>query len=132
MLFFFFYLCTHDDVKLIWRPLGFDSNVDGFKLMTAYLCPWLQSLQGFLSQECPCEQTRSKPLLLMDCFAHDHVTSSSTLSDDSCPDLGKYCSLQCPMGYERDDFGCEVCECSIPMPKCRPLTCTKTCAYGYV
>lgn len=60
------------------------------------------------------------------------MTSPSNLSDDSCPDLGKYCSLQCPMGYERDDFGCEVCECSIPMPKCRPLTCTKTCPYGYV
>ncbi|XP_033987013.1 cysteine-rich motor neuron 1 protein isoform X3 [Trematomus bernacchii] len=52
--------------------------------------------------------------------------------DDSCPDLGKYCSLQCPMGYKRDDFDCEVCECSIPVPKCRPLTCTKTCPYGYV
>ncbi|MEQ2170504.1 hypothetical protein GOODEAATRI_000855 [Goodea atripinnis] len=51
---------------------------------------------------------------------------------DSCPDLGKYCSLQCPMGYEKDDLGCEVCECSIPTPKCRPLTCTKTCPYGYV
>ncbi|XP_029937739.1 cysteine-rich motor neuron 1 protein isoform X2 [Myripristis murdjan] len=52
--------------------------------------------------------------------------------DDSCPDLEKYCTLQCPMGYEKDDFGCEVCECSIPTPKCRPLTCTKTCPYGYV
>ncbi|CAB1335132.1 unnamed protein product [Coregonus sp. 'balchen'] len=51
---------------------------------------------------------------------------------DSCPDLGKYCSLQCPVGYEKDDFGCEVCECSSPMPKCRPLTCSKTCPYGYV
>lgn len=54
------------------------------------------------------------------------------LSDDSCPDLGRYCPLQCPTGYERDDFGCEVCECSIPAPRCRPLTCSKTCAYGYV
>lgn len=61
-----------------------------------------------------------------------HVTSPSALSDDSCPDLGKYCPLHCPMGYERDDFGCEVCECSIPAPKCRPLTCSKTCPYGYV
>uniref|UniRef100_H2UFE2 Cysteine-rich motor neuron 1 protein n=1 Tax=Takifugu rubripes TaxID=31033 RepID=H2UFE2_TAKRU len=52
--------------------------------------------------------------------------------DDSCPDLGRYCPLQCPTGYERDDFGCEVCECSIPAPRCRPLTCSKTCAYGYV
>ncbi|KAG7259379.1 hypothetical protein CRUP_002842 [Coryphaenoides rupestris] len=34
------------------------------------------------------------------------------------------------MGYERDDYGCEVCECSVP--KCRPLACTKTCPYGYV
>ncbi|XP_033967681.1 cysteine-rich motor neuron 1 protein isoform X3 [Pseudochaenichthys georgianus] len=54
------------------------------------------------------------------------------LNNDSCPDLGKYCSLQCPMGYKRDDYDCEVCECSIPVPKCRPLTCTKTCPYGYV
>lgn len=65
-------------------------------------------------------------------LAPQWTTSSSTLSDDSCPDLEKYCSLQCPTGYERDDFGCEVCECSNPMPKCRPLVCTKTCPYGYV
>ncbi|KAK2826192.1 hypothetical protein Q5P01_020406 [Channa striata] len=52
------------------------------------------------------------------------------LNNDSCPDMGKYCSLQCPMGYKRDDFGCEVCEC-IPID-CRTLTCTKTCPYGYV
>lgn len=52
-----------------------------------------------------------------------------SLPDDSCPDLGTYCSLRCPAGYEKDDFGCEVCECR---PKCRPLTCTKTCPYGYV
>ncbi|XP_078134428.1 cysteine-rich motor neuron 1 protein isoform X2 [Sander vitreus] len=54
------------------------------------------------------------------------------LNNDSCPDLGKYCSLQCQMGYKKDDFGCDVCECSMPVPKCRPLTCTKTCPYGYV
>lgn len=96
--------------------------------VTAYLRPWLQSLRGSLSQECYCECL----MPLMDCRAHYLMTSPSTLPDDSCPDLGKYCSLQCPMGYERDDFGCEVCECSIPMPKCRPLTCTKTCPYGYV
>ncbi|XP_034713414.1 cysteine-rich motor neuron 1 protein [Etheostoma cragini] len=54
------------------------------------------------------------------------------LNNDSCPDLGKYCSLQCPMGYKKDDFGCDVCECSIPVQRCRPLACTKTCPYGYV
>lgn len=107
---------------------------DMFIFITAYLHPWLQSLQSFPSQECSCEQPHSNSCLLplMDCCAHDRMTSPSTFSDDSCPELGKYCSLQCPMGYERDDFGCEVCECSIPMPKCRPLTCTKTCPYGYV
>ncbi|XP_035465623.1 cysteine-rich motor neuron 1 protein isoform X2 [Scophthalmus maximus] len=67
-------------------------------------------------------------------FQQDHngCLLCQCLGNDSCPDLGKYCSLQCPMGHERDDFGCEVCECSIPTPKCRPLTCTKTCPYGYV
>uniref|UniRef100_A0A3Q3JSW6 Cysteine-rich motor neuron 1 protein n=1 Tax=Monopterus albus TaxID=43700 RepID=A0A3Q3JSW6_MONAL len=27
---------------------------------------------------------------------------------------------------------CEMCECDVPTPKCRPLTCSKTCPYGYV
>lgn len=85
-------------------------------------------------QECCCERLHGNSCLLplMDCCGRDQMTSFSTLSDDSCPDLGTYCSLQCPMGYERDDFGCEVCECSVPVPKCRPLSCTKTCPYGYV
>jgi len=90
------------------------------------------SLQGSLSRECSREHSKSCFGFLMDCCAHDQMTSLPTLSDDSCPDLGKSCSLQCPMGYERDDFGCEVCKCSIPTPKCRPLTCAKTCPYGYV
>uniref|UniRef100_A0A3Q3JSK3 Cysteine rich transmembrane BMP regulator 1 (Chordin like) n=1 Tax=Monopterus albus TaxID=43700 RepID=A0A3Q3JSK3_MONAL len=25
-----------------------------------------------------------------------------------------------------------MCECDVPTPKCRPLTCSKTCPYGYV
>lgn len=81
-----------------------------------------------------CEPPRSHCCLRFwwtTCACHQ-LTFASTLSDDSCPDLGKYCSLQCPMGYERDVFGCEVCECSVPVPRCRPLTCTKTCLYGFV
>lgn len=78
-------------------------------------------------------QTKPRFCFMMDCSGHYQMRRPlSTFSDDSCPDLGKYCSLQCPSGYEKDDFGCEVCECSIPPPKCRPLTCTKTCPYGYV
>uniref|UniRef100_A0A3Q3W229 Cysteine-rich motor neuron 1 protein n=1 Tax=Mola mola TaxID=94237 RepID=A0A3Q3W229_MOLML len=92
-----------------------------YETVSPMLCPPLEncSLSG---NECPYGFQQDKNgCLLCQC-----------LSNDSCPDLGKYCSLQCPMGYEKDDFGCEVCECSIPMPKCRPLTCTKTCPYGYV
>ena len=58
------------------------------------------------------------------------MTCVLSFPDDSCPDLGRYCSLQCPMGYEKDELGCEVCECRVPT--CRPLTCAKTCPYGYV
>ncbi|MBN3290083.1 CRIM1 protein, partial [Polypterus senegalus] len=43
--------------------------------------------------------------------------------DDSCPDLTTYCSLQCPTGYEVDDYGCQVCECVSQIPKCRPISC---------
>ncbi|KAG2457538.1 CRIM1 protein, partial [Polypterus senegalus] len=52
--------------------------------------------------------------------------------DDSCPDLTTYCSLQCPTGYEVDDYGCQVCECVSQIPKCRPISCGKTCPHGYV
>ncbi|XP_060919599.1 cysteine-rich motor neuron 1 protein isoform X3 [Labrus mixtus] len=92
-----------------------------YETVSPMLCPPLEncSLSG---TDCPYGFHQDKNgCLLCQC-----------LNNDSCPDLGKYCSLRCPMGYERDDFGCEVCECSIPMPKCRPLTCTKTCPYGYV
>ncbi|CAB1434145.1 unnamed protein product [Pleuronectes platessa] len=92
-----------------------------YETVSPLLCPPLEncSLSG---NDCPYgfQQDRNGCLLCQ------------CLSNDSCPELGRYCSLQCPMGYERDDFGCEVCECSIPLPKCRPLTCTKTCPYGYV
>ncbi|XP_034431699.1 cysteine-rich motor neuron 1 protein isoform X3 [Hippoglossus hippoglossus] len=92
-----------------------------YETVSPLLCPPLEncSLSG---NDCPYgfQQDRNGCLLCQ------------CLSNDSCPELERYCSLQCPMGYERDDFGCEVCECSIPMPKCRPLTCTKTCPYGYV
>ncbi|XP_074517766.1 cysteine-rich motor neuron 1 protein isoform X2 [Sebastes fasciatus] len=92
-----------------------------YETVSPMLCPPLEncSLSG---NECPYGFQQDKNgCLLCQC-----------LNNDSCPDLGKYCSLQCPMGYKRDDFDCEVCECSIPVPKCRPLTCTKTCPYGYV
>ncbi|KAL0969171.1 hypothetical protein UPYG_G00223420 [Umbra pygmaea] len=86
------------------------------------LCPRLEncSLSG---KDCPYGFQQDKTgCLLCQC-----------LNNDSCPDLGKYCSLQCPMGHEKDDFGCEVCECISPTaPRCRPLTCSKTCPYGYV
>lgn len=128
------YLFAHADVQQIWQPLGSDSNRDMFVVMTAYLRPWLQPSQGSLSQECSYEQPRSNSCLCLWWIVVPMIgwPLPQFFSDDSCPDLGKYCSLQCPMGYERDDFGCEVCQCSIPVPKCRPLTCTKTCPYGYV
>lgn len=92
-----------------------------YETVSPLLCPRLEncSLSGV---DCPYgfQQDRNGCLLCQ------------CLSNDSCPDLGKYCSLQCPMGYEKDDFGCEVCECRTPLPTCRPLTCTKTCPYGYV
>uniref|UniRef100_A0A8C2XTH2 Cysteine-rich motor neuron 1 protein n=1 Tax=Cyclopterus lumpus TaxID=8103 RepID=A0A8C2XTH2_CYCLU len=92
-----------------------------YETVSPLLCPPLEncSLSG---NDCPYGfQQDTNGCLLCQC-----------LNNDSCPDLGKYCSLQCPMEYKTDDFGCEVCECSIPVPKCRPLTCTKTCPYGYV
>ncbi|KTF84642.1 hypothetical protein cypCar_00041389 [Cyprinus carpio] len=52
--------------------------------------------------------------------------------DETCPDVSTYCSLECPLGYEKDNYGCEVCECSVSTPKCRPMTCSKTCPYGYM
>ncbi|KAK1158895.1 cysteine-rich motor neuron 1 protein-like [Acipenser oxyrinchus oxyrinchus] len=54
------------------------------------------------------------------------------LTNESCPDLDMYCSLQCPFGYKTDDYGCPVCECTSQIPKCRPMSCSKTCPYGYV
>ncbi|XP_030213056.1 cysteine-rich motor neuron 1 protein isoform X2 [Gadus morhua] len=90
-----------------------------YETVSPLLCPPLEncSLSG---HDCPYGfQQDSNGCLLCQC-----------LSNDSCPDLERYCSLQCTMGYEKDDYGCEVCECSVP--KCRPLTCTKTCPYGYV
>ncbi|XP_033987080.1 cysteine-rich motor neuron 1 protein isoform X4 [Trematomus bernacchii] len=92
-----------------------------YETVSPLLCPPLENCSLSVS-DCPYGfQQDTNGCLLCQC-----------LNNDSCPDLGKYCSLQCPMGYKRDDFDCEVCECSIPVPKCRPLTCTKTCPYGYV
>uniref|UniRef100_A0A3P9Q9E7 Cysteine-rich motor neuron 1 protein n=1 Tax=Poecilia reticulata TaxID=8081 RepID=A0A3P9Q9E7_POERE len=92
-----------------------------YETVSPLLCPPLEncSLSG---NECPYG------------FQQDHngCLLCQCLNNDSCPDLGKYCPLQCPTGYEKDDLGCEVCECSILTPKCRTLTCTKTCPYGYV
>uniref|UniRef100_A0A3P9Q8I2 VWFC domain-containing protein n=1 Tax=Poecilia reticulata TaxID=8081 RepID=A0A3P9Q8I2_POERE len=89
-----------------------------YETVSPLLCPPLEncSLSG---NECPYG------------FQQDH-NGCLLCQYDSCPDLGKYCPLQCPTGYEKDDLGCEVCECSILTPKCRTLTCTKTCPYGYV
>uniref|UniRef100_A0A3B4B6T5 Cysteine-rich motor neuron 1 protein n=1 Tax=Periophthalmus magnuspinnatus TaxID=409849 RepID=A0A3B4B6T5_9GOBI len=93
-----------------------------YETVSPLLCPPLENCTlsgtecpyGFLTDENGC--------LLCQCLS----------SKFSCAVASSYCSLQCPMGYERDDFGCEVCECHIPVPKCRPLSCTKTCPYGYV
>lgn len=53
------YLNAH--AKNNWQKLGFDSNI----LMNAYLRPWLQSLQGSLSQECSCKQPHSISFLCL-------------------------------------------------------------------
>lgn len=114
-------------------PYGFQQDQNG-----CLLCQCLSSKSTLLPQalvppkrsNIEPEQPRSSDVIGR---AHGHVTLfPPALSDDSCPDLARYCPLRCPMGYERDDFGCEVCECSAPPPKCRPLTCSKTCPYGYV
>uniref|UniRef100_H3DJ98 Cysteine-rich motor neuron 1 protein n=1 Tax=Tetraodon nigroviridis TaxID=99883 RepID=H3DJ98_TETNG len=92
-----------------------------YETVSPMLCPPLDNC-SLSANDCPYGfQQDQNGCLLCQC-----------LSNDSCPDLGRYCPLQCPTGYERDDFGCEVCECSVPAPKCRPLTCSKTCPYGYV
>uniref|UniRef100_A0A667Z0K8 Uncharacterized protein n=1 Tax=Myripristis murdjan TaxID=586833 RepID=A0A667Z0K8_9TELE len=100
-------------------------------------CPFCEEPSYETVSPMLCPPLENCSLSVSDCpygFQHDKngCLLCHCLSNDSCPDLEKYCTLQCPMGYEKDDFGCEVCECSIPTPKCRPLTCTKTCPYGYV
>ncbi|XP_017558789.1 cysteine-rich motor neuron 1 protein-like isoform X1 [Pygocentrus nattereri] len=91
-----------------------------YETVSPFLCPPLEncSLSG---QDCPFG------------FQQDHngCLLCQCLSNDSCPELSKYCNLQCPMGYDKDDFGCEVCECNIPS-KCKPLICSKTCTHGYM
>ncbi|XP_067336700.1 cysteine-rich motor neuron 1 protein isoform X3 [Channa argus] len=90
-----------------------------YETVSPMLCPPLENC-SLSEPDCPFGFQQDKNgCLLCHC-----------LNNNSCPDMGKYCSLQCPMGYARDNFGCEVCEC-IPN-KCRHLTCTKTCPYGYV
>ncbi|XP_037343176.2 cysteine-rich motor neuron 1 protein isoform X2 [Pungitius pungitius] len=92
-----------------------------YETVSPLLCPPLENC-SLSPNDCPYGfQQDANGCLLCQC-----------LNNDSCPDLGKYCSLQCPTGYKTDDSGCEVCECSIPVPKCRPLTCSKTCPYGFV
>lgn len=54
------------------------------------------------------------------------------VTNETCPVLSSFCSLECLTGYERDSHGCEVCECSTTTAKCRPLTCSKTCPHGFV
>ncbi|KAF3844745.1 hypothetical protein F7725_007908 [Dissostichus mawsoni] len=102
-------------------PVKIPGECCPFCEVSPLLCPPLENCSLSVS-DCPYGfQQDTNGCLLCQC-----------LNNDSCPDLGKYCSLQCPMGYKRDDFDCEVCECSIPVPKCRTLTCTKTCPYGSV
>ncbi|KAM8834172.1 cysteine-rich motor neuron 1 protein isoform 2-T2 [Synchiropus picturatus] len=100
-------------------------------------CPFCEEPSYETVSPMLCPPLENCSLSVMDCPYGFHQDENGCLlcqclNNDSCPDLGKYCSLRCPLGYERDDFGCEVCECSVPMLKCRPLTCTKTCPYGYV
>ncbi|XP_052001418.1 cysteine-rich motor neuron 1 protein-like isoform X1 [Xyrauchen texanus] len=90
-----------------------------YETVSPLLCPPLEncSLSG---HHCPYGfQQDPSGCLLCQC-----------VSNDTCPDLSSYCSLECPLGYHKDHYGCEVCECSVP--NCRPMTCSKTCPYGYV
>lgn len=105
-------------------PYGFQQDQNG-----CLLCQCLSSKSPLLPQPTPASTNVSA---ITHEWLRSHDPLPPLLPDDSCPDLGRYCPLQCPMGYQRDDFGCEVCECSLPPPKCRPLTCSKTCPYGYV
>ncbi|XP_053702072.1 cysteine-rich motor neuron 1 protein isoform X2 [Synchiropus splendidus] len=100
-------------------------------------CPFCEEPSYETVSPMLCPPLENCSLSVMDCPYGFHQDENGCLlcqclNNDSCPDLGKYCSLRCPLGYERDDFGCEVCECNVPVLKCRPLTCTKTCPYGYV
>ncbi|XP_066550981.1 cysteine-rich motor neuron 1 protein isoform X2 [Amia ocellicauda] len=92
-----------------------------YETVSPILCPKLENC-SLSEKDCPFGFVQNKKgCLLCQC-----------LTNDSCPDLRKYCSLQCPNGYERDDYGCQVCECIPQTPKCRQLSCSKTCPYGYV
>ncbi|KAM8915916.1 cysteine-rich motor neuron 1 protein isoform 3-T4 [Spinachia spinachia] len=108
-------------VKIPGECCPFCEGKPSYETVSPLLCPPLENC-SLSANDCPYGfQQDTNGCLLCQC-----------LNNDSCPDLGKYCSLQCPMGYKTDDLGCEVCECSVPVSKCRPLTCTKTCPYGFV
>ncbi|XP_062312041.1 LOW QUALITY PROTEIN: cysteine-rich motor neuron 1 protein-like, partial [Osmerus eperlanus] len=98
-------------------------------------CPFCEEPSYETLSPAVCPPLEQCSLSAPDCplgFQQDHhgCLLCHCITNDSCPDLGRYCSLQCPMGYEKDELGCEVCECRAPT--CRPLTCAKTCPYGYV
>lgn len=85
----------------------------------------------------PCENPRQIANVCCPvCMTEERTIDSATSNqiENACPNLD-HCRLSCSNGYLRDQNGCSLCNCSIPIQfqidQCPTLICDKHCPYSF-